>query len=312
LTTQPAAGRAGGRAARIENEPFVRIGRPSGFVSGTISSIRDIWSQRELLGLLSRREIVSRYKNSSLGIIWSLARPLVQLLIYWFAIGIILGAQRTVPDFAIFVFIGLSMWSLFTDIVTYSVTSITANSGIVKKVSLPTEVFPLSTVGVALLNFAAQLVVLFAAMLVFGRFPLTADLLYAPLALILIIIYATAIGLLIAGLNVYFRDTEHLIEVVLVVLFWASPIVYSFTYVHQALDGSWIEQLYLANPATIAIVGMQQALWVGGVTATGPLAQVFPDDLAIRMLVMLGISLVLLWLAQRIFGRLSRNFAQEL
>ena len=303
---------AGERAARVVLEPLRLVGQKNGFITGTISSLADIWERRELLGLLVRRELTARYKDSSLGVVWSLFRPLAQLLIYYFAIGILLSASRSVPDFAIFVFVGLTVWSLFAEILDQATTSIVNNAGIVKKVYLPREVFPLSTVGSAMFNFGVQLVILLIATIAIGSPPLTPDLALAPLSFLVIVVFGTAIGLLLAALNVYYRDVQHIIEVVLIMLFWASPIVYSFTYVHNALGGSWLESVYLANPVTVAIIGMQKALWVSGSTATGKLAQAFPDNLLSLLLISLAASLVLLWLSQRIFSRMQRNFAQEL
>jgi ABC-2 type transport system permease protein len=300
------------RAATVAAEPLELIGQNSSFIKGSKKSLLEIWSQRELLGLLVRREVKARYKNSSLGIVWSLFRPLVQLLIYYFAIGQILGAARAVPDFAIFVFIGLTVWSLFSEIVSSSTTSMLANAGLVKKVYLPREIFPLSSVGGALFNFLVQVVVLLIAIAVVSHFPTDARLLLAPIAVVTLVVFATAIGLVLSAVNVYLRDTEHLVEIALVVLFWMSPVVYSFTFVHHALHGNWLEQLYLANPVTIAIIAMQKALWEAGSSATGALQQAWPPNLELRLLLTLAVSLVLLWLAQRLFSRLQGNFAQEL
>ncbi|MEO7015009.1 MAG: ABC transporter permease, partial [Leifsonia sp.] len=88
--------------------------------------------------------------------------------------------------------------------------------------------------------------------------------------------------------------------------------VYSYTYLHKLLHGNWLEQLYLANPVTTAILGVQRALWAAGGTTTGRMAQVWPPELGLRLLITLVISLVLLWLGQRAFARLQGNFAQEL
>lgn len=300
------------RAARIAAEPLVPIGQSTGFFSGTLKSLSEIWAHRELLGLLVRREVKARYKGSSLGIVWSLGRPILQLLIYYFAIGQILGAARMTPDFAVFVFIGLTMWGLITEILSGSTTSLLANSGLVKKVYLPREIFPLSAVGGALFNFAVQFVVLLVAVAVISGFPADARLLYVPVSILAAILFSVAVGLILAAANVYLRDTQHLVEIALILLFWASPIVYSFTFVHNALQGNWLEQLYLLNPITIVIMGMQKGLWEAGTTATGDLAQYWPPDLELRLLLTLGGSVVLLWLGQRIFSRLQGNFAQEL
>lgn len=294
------------RATRIAGEPFSAI--TSNKSGGALAAVRELWQHRELLTRLTRREIKAKYKDSSLGIVWSLFRPLTQLLVYYFAIGEVLGVARQIPSFAIFVFIGLTTWSLFTEIVSSSTMSIVTNSGLVKKVYLPREIFPLSSVGGSLFNFGVQFLVLLAAMLVLGEFPLTPTAFLAIPAVLLVILFSTAVGLALSALNVYLRDIQHLIEVVLVILFWASPIVYSYSFVHEALGGNWLEQLYLANPVTVAVLAMQEALWTAG--ADNPAN--FPPDLTIRVLVWLVISAVLLWVSQRVFSRLQGNFAQEL
>jgi ABC-2 type transport system permease protein len=310
--TSPAAAET--RAAAIEKLPMLDVGQKSGFVRGSVSSVVDIWRHRELLGLLVRRELKSRYKDSSLGVLWSLFRPLATLLIYYLAIGQILGAARGTPDFAIFVFIGLTMWGLFAEIVTGSTTSMLANAGLVKKVYLPREIFPLSTIGGALFNFLVQLVVLLLAIVFLSSVPFdwSWQVLYAPVAVVTLVVFSTALGLLLSAVNVYFRDTQHIVEIAIVILFWASPIVYSYTYLHKLLHGGWLEQLYLANPVTTTILAMQQALWSAGDTTVGPQAQVWPADMGLRLAVTLVVSVVLLWLAQRAFARLQGNFAQEL
>ncbi|MFC5503392.1 ABC transporter permease [Lysinimonas soli] len=300
------------REHHIADSPFVDVGRKPGFFRGTLGSLSDIWTFRELLGRLVRREIKARYKDSSLGIVWSLFRPLVQLLIYFFAIGKILGAAKSVPDYAIFVFIGLSIWTLYAETITGSTISILNNAGLIKKIYLPREIFPLASIGSALVNFGVQLVVLLAGILILSHFRLSWDLLLAPAAFIMILTFGTALGLLLSALNVYLRDVQHFVEIYLIVFFWVSPIVYPITAVQRVLQGNWLEQIYLANPVTMAVIAMQKALWSGGASGTGALAQTWPDHLPLRLLVVFLASLALLWISQRIFARLQGNFAQEL
>ncbi|WP_246139996.1 ABC transporter permease [Protaetiibacter larvae] len=279
---------------------------PRGLIAGTAFAIRGVWSRRELLGLLVRRELKSRYKNSSLGFVWSLLRPIAMLLIYYVAVGKFLGAERAIPEFAIFIFCGLTVWGLFSEIIGTTTTSIVGNAGLVKKIYLPRELFPLAAVGSSLFNFAVQFVVLIAATLILGS-PPNLDALWAvPLGLATITVYAFAIGLLLSALNVYLRDIQHLVEIILLVLFWASPIVYSYQLVHDVLGGNWIEQVFLANPVTPVVLIFQQSLWSAGD------GQLFPPDLYPRLGITLAISLLLTWIAQRIFARLEGNFAQEL
>jgi ABC-2 type transport system permease protein len=277
-------------------------------LAGTRYTLRAIWDHRELLDLLVRRELKAKYKDSSLGFAWSLLRPLAQLLIYYVAIGKFLGAERAIPDFAIYVFTGLTVWTLYSEIISLSTTSIIANSGLVKKVYVPRELFPLASVGSALFNFSVQFGVLVAAVLILARPPLSVELLYLPLGFVTVVVFGTTVGLVLAAWNVFLRDIQHLVEVLLIVLFWASPIVYSYEMVHDVLHGGVFEEIYLANPVTLVVIAFQKALWAGGINA----GVTFPPDIALRLLLVLGVSLVFLWVAQRIFARLEGNFAQEL
>ena len=296
------------RVARIEAQPLRELGDKSGLWAGTKSAIDDIWRRRELLRLLINRELKARYKDSNLGFIWSLFKPLSQLLIYFIVIGQFLGASRGIPYFAIFVFTGLTAWGFFLEAVTGGTGSIVANSGLVKKVYLPREIFPLSTLGTSAVNSAIQLVILLAAIVVTGQIPSLASLAYLPLALVVLVVYATLFGLLLSALNVYMRDIQHLIEVITFLAFWASPIVCSYSYVQRALVTNYpvLHEVYLSNPVTLAILGFQRSLWAAGVD------QPYPAHLMIRLAGAALIGIVLVFGAHRIFARLEGNFAQEL
>jgi ABC-2 type transport system permease protein len=302
-------------------DELVTAAPPREFWAGTVYSVKALWRYRELLDLLVRRELKSRYKDSSLGFIWTLIRPLTQLLIYYVAVGTFLGAQRSVPNYAVFVFSGLTVWTMFNEIVQTSTASIVNNAGLVKKVYIPRELFPLAATGAALVNFAIQLGILVVAIFVTAGPPFFGPELWAiPIAFVALLFFSFAIGMMLSAVNVYLRDIKHLIDVGLLVLFWGSPIVYSFTAVHTALKGNWLEQLYLWNPVTIAVLTFQHALWRAGslpfVTGSGTTRVVnhtyWPPDLDFRLVVLLVVSAVLIWVAQRIFARLEGNFAQEL
>jgi ABC-2 type transport system permease protein len=302
MTTRESAA----RSARLAEEPWQTSAPAGNFFSGTVRSLKEIAGQRELLRLLVQRELKSRYKDSSLGFLWSLLRPLSILVVYYVAIGKFLGAERSIPEFAIYIFTGLTAWQLFSEIVSSSTGSIVNNAGLVKKVYLPREVFPLSSVGSALFTFGTQLLILVAAILVSGSIPTGSRLLYVPLSVAVLLAFAVAFGLLLAAVNVYLRDVQYLVEISLTILFWASPVVYSWALVQSAIGGTWLETVYLSNPVTLAVLGMQRALWEAGTD------QPVPEGLAGRLLIALGIGLVLVWLAQRVFARLEGNFAQEL
>lgn len=294
------------RAQALAAEPLAVVGNPRGLLRGSGHSLSQVWEYRELLSLLVRREVKVRYKDSSLGLLWTLIRPLAMLAVYYLAVGKFLGAQRAIPDFAVYLFTGLTAYQVFSEVVSGCTGSILGNAGLVKKVYLPREVFPLSMVGSALFNFAVQALVLTAATFAVGRPPTGSRLLYLPLSLAVLLVFGTAFGLLLAAVNVYLRDVQYLVEIGLTVVFWTTPAVYSWELARNALASPTLQELYLANPVALGVLGMQRAFWVAGSGAPSP------DGLGRRLVVMLAVGLVALWGAQRVFARLEGNFAQEL
>lgn len=268
--------------------------------------VRSIFAQHELLGLLIRRDLKARYKDSALGFFWSLAKPLLQLAIYFVVMGHFLQAAKGISDFAVYVFAGLTAMGLFTETVTGGTGSILSNAGLVKKVYLPREVFPLASVGGGLFNFAVQLVVLLFATVLAGRPPLHAEFLYVAPALILLVVYATAGALLFSAINVYLRDMQYLVEVGTMLLFWASPVVYSWQMVSSIITNPVLLDVYTNNPLTLAVLGFQKAFWLAATEAS------FPTDLLVRMVVAIVVGILLLFVSHRVFLRLQGNFAQEL
>ncbi|UTT63006.1 ABC transporter permease [Microcella humidisoli] len=309
------------RVAHVEALPFERtVAGRVGVFAGLWRAIRDVIARRELLGLLVRRELKARYKDSSLGFLWSLIKPLTMLLIYFVAIGQFLGAARAIPDFAIFVYAGLTLWALYSEIVVTGTQSILSNAGLIKKVYLPREIFPLAATGSAFVNFGVQFLILIVAVVALGQFPISWNLLYIPVAVAIAAVYGVALALLLSAVNVYLRDIQYLVEVGLLVFFWASPIVYSWSFVVEAGERSdlpWLESTYLINPMSTAILAFQRGIWaagseervLGGVTVP---PQPWPADLDLRLLITFVVGLVLVVVAQRVFSRLQGNFAQEI
>jgi ABC-2 type transport system permease protein len=231
----------------------------------------------------------------------------MSLLIYSIVMGKFLGAERGIPDFAIYVFTGLTAYGLFNEIVSGGTGSILGNAGLIKKIYLPREVFPLASVGSALFNFMIQLVILILATIVFRHPPLSANLWYFIPSFFTIVIYGTVLALFLSAANVYLRDIQYLVEVLLMILLWASPVVYSWSIVRDTVRHALIVNLYTDNPMTLAVLGFQKAFWLAGAGTAE-----YPAHLALRMAIAIVIGLVLLFVAQRLFSRMQGNFAQEL
>ena len=298
------------RFDRLASLPLQPVTPARAGVAGFFRTIRDLWQHRQLLALLVRRDVKARYKDSVLGMLWTLINPLVQLAVYFLVMGQILGAARGIPDFAVYIFSGLTIYGLFSEMLSGGTGSIVANAGLVKKVFVPREIFPLSVAGSSLFTFGVQLIVLIVASLTLGTPNISWSVLYFFPSVLLILIYGLAFSLLLSALNVYMRDVQYLTQVLLMLMLWASPIVYAWTMVSNVISTfhlpTWLLEVYTASPLTLAVLGFHKAFWGGGTPAD------FPPDLLLRMTVAGLVGLVLLVLCQRAFSRLQGNFAQEL
>ncbi|MFT4050893.1 MAG: ABC transporter permease [Microbacterium sp.] len=295
------------RFARLSDESFIRTTSSS---AGFFAAARAVYGQRQLLSLLVRRDIKARYKDSALGLLWTLINPIVQLLVYWAVMGKILGAARGINDFAIYIFAGLTIYGLFSEILSAGTGSIVANAGLVKKVYVPREVFPMASIGSALFTFGVQVLVLVVACLIAKEPPLTAGLAYFLPSVLLVVVYGGALALMLSAVNVYLRDVQYLTSIVLMLVLWSSPIVYAWSMVRSLIAEydlpAWLLEVYTNNPITLAVLGFHRSFWVAGSAAE------YPEHLAWRMLIAFVIGLILLWCGQRVFARLQGNFAQEL
>ncbi len=300
---------------------LIRVNAPQPFFRGFGKSMAHIWEFRELLGNLIHKELKIKYKDSFLGFLWSLLRPLFLLAIYWVVFAKFLDAG--IPYFAFYLFSGLVAWDFFVSTVGAATTSIVSNGNLIKKVYFPREVLPLSTVGAGLVHFSLQVVVLLAALLVFRYEFWGANLLLFPLALVALVLFTTSLSLLLSATNVYLRDIEHLIEVFFLFWFWLTPIVYPINFALDALDklqflGIKLSTIYLLNPMTDIAMGFQRAVYKN-VTVTDAAGEPVPalydatlGNYSFRLVVIIVISSVLVWLCQRVFARAQGNFAQEL
>ncbi len=287
------------------------VNRREPFWRGFTSAVVSVWRSRVLLRSLIRKELSIRYRGSVLGILWTMIKPLVQLGVYGLVLGVFLGFGDQIPDFGFFMFCGLMIFGLFSEAVTLGTTSILWNAPLVKKVALRRELLPLSTTGVAIVNFFFQSVVLVAAFAITGNWPRLQDLPFVVPAVLIVVLLGLAAGMLLGALNVYVRDVQFIVDVGLLLLFWLTPILYGWWTVQETLANKglpdWTFDLYMANPLAAATVAFQQGAWPGT-----PPQEYFDSVFAVRLWGTLAVCAVLVWLAQRIFNRLQENFAAEL
>ncbi len=189
--------------------------------------------------------------------------PAMTLAIYFFVFNIVLGQKM--PNFVIYLMAGLLLWNLFSLGVLTGTGVVVNNAGIVKKVSFPREILALAAVGSACVFFFFQSVVMVVFMVVLRAPP---DMAYFPLlvlALIAAVILASGLGILLSSVNVYLRDTQHLIEVVLTAWFWACPIVYPYWTIEKKLGPHSLTWVYFLNPVTPLVLTFQRCLYAAPV-----------------------------------------------
>ncbi len=277
--------------------------------------ICELFSHRELLVFLVRKELSVKYKNSALGFFWSMLNPALTLAVYYFVFQIVL--KNGIPGFAIYLMCGLLVWNLFSTAISGATTAVVANAGIVKKVAFPREILALASIGAALVFFALQVVVLVLAMAIFHFAPAVN---YLPLlvpAMVALLLFSGALAIFLSAVNVYMRDVQHLLEVVLMAWFWATPIVYRYQQIAQPLIRHHLGWLYLANPITPVVLTFQRALYAKvSPVSKGVVVPILPTGGQGWYLVILGIVIVvsaaLFVGALTVFARLEGNFAEEL
>jgi ABC-2 type transport system permease protein len=292
------------------------VNQPSLFWRGTVSDLRDVWEHRELLRAFTGRELRARYKGTAFGWAWALVRPIVMLLIYGLAVGIFLGAGRTIPQFMVFIYCGLLAWTLFSTIVVNCINSVISNGGLLTRASFPRLLLPISAVLAGMVDFCLQSLVLGIGWAIFMDVPDAADLLYLPPALFVLVLFGSGVGMLLAAGNVYIRDISFLADVSLQVGFWLAPIIYSYGQVVRGaqefgLAADLVTRVYMLNPMANVIIGFQRALWPAG-TSEAAAEFAFPGALAERLGAFSVLSLLVAWFGMRVFVKLSGNFGQEL
>lgn len=287
-------------------------GKPDQLVKpGSGRGLLDVYGDRFLLKLLVRKEIKVRYRGSVLGLLWSYVKPLVQFLIYFVALGIFLNLQRGTPNYAIYLFAGIVLVNFFTESLSNATRSIVDNRDLIRKIYLPRELFPVSTVWVSAAHFLPQLLVLIGACLVVGWTPSALQLAAVVLIFGMVAVLATGLGLMFGAVNVYFRDSENIVDMIVMVVTWASPVLYVWSMVERVM-GPWF-WMYQLNPMTVAVEVFHWAFWEPTLKADQMVGDTMPPDLlTVWLPVAMLVSLTVLFLGQLTFRRLAIHFAQEL
>lgn len=263
-----------------------------------VSDIKTLFSYRELLFTLTRKELKVKYRGSALGFFWSLLNPILTMLVYSFVFSIVLRAG--IKEFAIFLICALLPFNFLSNSVNYGASSIIGNSNLVNKIYFPREIIPLSIVFANLVNFFFELIALFIVLAVMGyKFYMFLYLL--PIVIFIQFFLVVGMTLLVSALNVFFRDLQHLITIIMMVWFFGTPIIYPLSMVPERF-----QFIIKINPMTIYAAYYRNIFYY----VKYPEGAGFPNTL--ETLGALGITLLIFFIGYYVFKRLEPRFAEEI
>ncbi len=263
-----------------------------------MNTIRTLTAHRDLLFNLVARELKGRYKGSALGFLWALLTPLFMAVIYIFFMRLLAG--RGVPTEEII--IGVFAWQFTAQCVGVGLHCISGNSSLVKKVFFPRIILPVASTLANLVNFVLTLVVQFvlvALLLHANGQSLSAWSLAFPVLIAYQTLFNLGLVLLVSSLNVFFRDIQHIVGLIMTAWFFVTPAMYNLGFVeHFASSRPWLMDAYLLNPMAVIITGYR-AMMLPGVAFPWSAAAVAS---LLWPLLLVGLSLYL-------FEKLQRYFA---
>src|SRR5262245_14521694 len=183
-----------------------------------------VFRYRELIRNLVLKDLKLKYRDSALGFLWSLANPLLLIVVYSFVFGHILRGGP--PNFAYFLMVGILPWNFFAQSLMMSTGSILENGNLIRKVAVPMQVFPVATVLFNLAQFMLALVVFFPMAFLFFHVPVAWSWVNFIPVLVMQILFTLGLCLIVSTATVFYRDIRHFTEILLMLLFWLTPVIY--------------------------------------------------------------------------------------
>lgn len=250
----------------VEQPVTLRTFTPTGGYSSTRERLRDLYSYRELIYNLVVRELKARYKNSVLGFVWSLLNPLAMMIVFSIVFGLLVPNTQ-IPKYPLFLLCGLIPWNFFSASVLGSVGSIVDNGNLVKKVYFPREALPIAGVLANLVNFLLAFIVLFAVLLIF-RANISPWLWMLPVVILIQTVFTLGIAFFLSTINVFYRDTMMIMDVVMLAWFFLTPIFYTIELVPATLNIGGLALdlrriVYILNPMASIINMYRDILYWG-------------------------------------------------
>ncbi|WP_348664578.1 ABC transporter permease [Dubosiella newyorkensis] len=258
---------------------------------------KDLYQYRELLKTNIKKDIRGRYKGSFLGILWSFINPLLQVVVYWIVFPYLMGrAAMEGENYLIYLITGLIPWTFFMTVVSQGTMCIKSNAGIINKVYFPREILPISMVASGLVNFFISCIIILVFLLGSGV-GISYHIILVPVIACIEALLALGLVFILSAINVYVQDVENIVQFLLNMLMYGSPIIYQLK---QFDSAGFLYKLIEWNPMTILITAYRDVFmyhrWVDW------------QDLGIVFL----LALVLVVLGYEVFKKLEKGFAEQL
>ncbi|MDT8426772.1 MAG: ABC transporter permease [Methyloprofundus sp.] len=234
-----------------------------------INIAKNIYTYRELITALAWKNIVVRYKQAYLGILWAVLKPLMLMLIFTLVRSFV-GIETGDIPYPVLTFAALLPWIFFQESASEGVSSVTSNAALIKKIYFPREVFPLTAMVTKLVELFISFLILAGLMVYYKMMP-TLYVIWVPAIILYTMIVALTISFFGAALNVYYRDVAQALPVALSLLMYGSPVIYPLSLVHKKLieeqaAGAWsndLYTLYTLNPLAGIIDSFQRVMLKG-------------------------------------------------
>ena len=254
--------------------------------------IKNLYNYRELLKTSIKKEVRSKYKNSFLGVVWSFLNPLLQIVVYAIIFSLILKNKQ--ENYAVFLCCGIIPWTFFSASINKSAFTLIENGNIIKKVYFPREIIPISVVTSETINFFISTVIILG-FVIFSGIGISKNILFYPIILIAQYLIILANSFFVSSICVYFRDLQHFIGIILQLLFYTAPIVYSQDVIPK--EYQWILKY---NPMTYIINSYREVFYYKKALQLQPI------------IVLIFLGAIAVGIGYIFFNKLQRGFAEQL
>ncbi len=254
--------------------------------------LKELYNYREMVYNLVKKDLRGRYKGSVLGFLWTFINPLLQLAVYTMVFSTIMRVN--VDKFYMYLFIALIPWIFFTTSVLSGTISIIQNKDLIKKIYFPRIIIPISTVLATFMNMIFSMAVVILALFISG-IGISYYILLLPIIMILEFFLVLGMVFLFSSLNVFFRDIEYILSIIMMIWFYMTPIVYTVEMIPEKY-----KTLFYLNPMTNIVIFYRDILFYKRMPSFGFMGGVFLYSLA---MIVIGFF---------VFQKLQKNFVEEL